>query len=458
MQATASFLALRPPGTGSGAAGAGSAGAGRGAVWIDTFRGRWYYRLSMKLGIFSLIALTAAGSFFLSARPLPARSEAYRLEIEAVERERVNLPVAVDLPLSERGRGRWSARLRREDGTERPAQVEVLEQEGGRLLRVYWTEPEIAAGESAVYRLTLSPGVRSGGGEEFRLEHEEGHQELLFGARRIFRYVTAYEAERHAETHKPYHQLYDREGENFITKGPGGQYSHHKGIFLGWNQTRVGEEEMYDFWHAPREYQQHRSFLRDRQMTGPVVARSVSTTDWKTPEGEAVVRDTRDVRTWRLPGDELLLDFEITIEALEEDVHLGGDAHHAGFQFRASQEVAENPGGTFVLHPEGAERQENDIWSGAAWMAIGFDAGDRPYTVVHMDHPEQNPADTTYSVRDYGRFGAFFTADVAREKPLVLNYRLLVIPAREGAGLSVEALEGRHADFMQPPVVRWEKQ
>ena len=40
-----------------------------------------------------------------------------------------------------------------------------------------------------------------------------------------------------------------------ITKGPGGRYTHHRGIYFGFNKTAYG-----DFWHCPDVSQRHESF------------------------------------------------------------------------------------------------------------------------------------------------------------------------------------------------------
>jgi hypothetical protein len=409
------------------------------------------YPLTMtNLRSYLLNTCAVAGALFVVS--LSGETVRYDLRLEAAEWERRHLPVEVDLPLREGGQDReWSGTVRSRDGVARQAQVEVLR--GAESVRVYWIEPGVAAGKTVDLELVLAagPGSRAG---SFRFELDEEGQELLRGEVPVYRYVTTYDPQQHADTHKPYHQIYRFSGEGFITKGPGGVFPHHKGVYLGWNRTRLASGATHDFWHAPREFQKHRSFARDRELTGPVLARSVSSTDWITPQGEVAVRDQREVRTWSLSEDELLLDFTLTIQPVGGDIRLGGDAHHAGFQFRAAQEVAENAAASTILHPPGAERLEGDLWAAAPWMAMSFDVGGEPYTVVHMDHVKENPDNTTYSTRTYGRFGAFFSRDVTESEPLVLRYRLLVIGARDEERVSVEALQARHRDFIEPPVVR----
>ena len=47
--------------------------------------------------------------------------------------------------------------------------------------------------------------------------------------------------------------------------------------------------------------------------------------------------------------------------------------------------------------------------------------------VVYLDHPD-NPKPARSSERDYGRFGSYFVADVTKDKPLKVKYRLWIQP------------------------------
>ena len=54
--------------------------------------------------------------------------------------------------------------------------------------------------------------------------------------------------ERRLETYKPYLHVFDADGTAPITKGAGGDFTHHRGIFIGWNKISVGGKTM-DRWH-----------------------------------------------------------------------------------------------------------------------------------------------------------------------------------------------------------------
>lgn len=414
---------------------------------------------TMNFKLFRTLVLGLSSCLFLVGCGSTGHANlSWRLQVEPVEWERVNAPVTAEIPLPSEAETppAWSAHLTGADATPRTAQVEAQNDDNGtRVVLLHWVEPSIGKGESPRFFLTLTPAEETSEADDlFRFVEAEDYQDLFYGERPVSRLVTIYDPNRHADTHKPYHHVYDFKGNGFITKGPGGLFPHHKGIYLGWNQTRLLDGETHDFWHARSAYQEHREFLSDRQLTGPVLARSSSVTDWKTPDGTAVVQDTREVTTWKLAEDAILLDYLITIQPLAGDIYLGGDAHHAGFQFRASQEVAENRDETVIITPNQVKRESDGIWSNAPWMALSFDVGGNPYTVLHLDHVKNNPSPTVYSTRDYARFGAFFTSPVLDGDPLVLKYRILVKGFRGDDTVTSEALDAHHADYLNPVSVR----
>ena len=81
--------------------------------------------------------------------------------------------------------------------------------------------------------------------EEFTLRDEPGdHVDVLRDGDPVARYMYAYDptAEGAHETAKPYLHVVDPSTGKPITKGPGGKYTHHRGIFIGWKQFGVDGE------------------------------------------------------------------------------------------------------------------------------------------------------------------------------------------------------------------------
>jgi hypothetical protein len=64
------------------------------------------------------------------------------------------------------------------------------------------------------------------------------------------------------------------------------------------------------------------------------------------------------------------------------------------------------------------------------------------YTVLYLDHPS-NPKPARYSERAYGRFGSYFVADVTKDIPLNVKYRVWVQPGE----MTVEQCAKLSAEF-----------
>ncbi|MEW6744527.1 MAG: DUF6807 family protein [Planctomycetota bacterium] len=299
----------------------------------------------------------------------------------------------------------------------------------------------------------------------------EGSRDLYLGERRVLRYACAFDAstpERLEATYKPYHHAFDATGENLLTKGTGGLYSHHRGIFIGWNRLTFEGREV-DSWHMRGITQRHRAVLME--VTGPVLARSKVLVDWTLDDGRTVIAEQREVTVYRQSAPRvLLLDFNTRLAAPNGAVLLNGDAEHGGFQFRAHNDVA----GRDAASEDNATRAgPNAPAAGAVvagqgkasyifpadgidptkvvdlpWVAMTYELNGRRYTVQHMNHPG-NPKNTLYSAyRDYGRFGAFFVHEISKGETLELRYRIRIT---EGETPAREDFEAAYASFVSPP-------
>ncbi len=399
------------------------------------------------------VAILAA---FLSAGGSWAEALKFRLILDPGDLERAKSPVEVRLAAGRDAPQRAFSSLGPEPeallkavGSWKyiPAQVEILP--GGAIVR--FVAERLKAGKPMTYELVLAGGrAKAGGG--FKLAEGKGFLDLIWGGKPVWRHMTEYDPTRREETYKPYLHLFDVSGRRFITKGPGGLYSHHRGIFLGWNRTEARGKAM-DFWHCPDVAQKHAGYIQDREHLGPVMGRAAFMTDWLDGQGRQVVRDIRETSTWRLDEQEWLLDWRITLKTAGGQVELGGDPQHAGFQFRAAQEVADRKAETIYIRPAEASGGENDVWENCGWAASRFEIAGRPYAVLHMNDPA-NPTPTVYSTRDYGRFGAFFAGSLKPEGRMNLRYGILVLgpgarPARDRG-----YFEQRYMDFTNPVACR----
>ena len=166
-------------------------------------------------------------------------------------------------------------------------------------------------------------------------------------------------------------------------------------------------------------------------------------------------RELREVTAYVL-ADRQLVEFASRLETTGGTVLLDGDPQHAGFHFRADDEVAAKTAKqTYYLRPDGKgdfgatrnwdAKNRNPISVNLPWNAMSFVLGDQRYTAVYLDHPE-NPKEARYSERDYGRFGSYFEYTMTKESPLEVNYRLGLYPGE----VTIDQAAALSNDFVHP--------
>jgi hypothetical protein len=260
-------------------------------------------------------------------------------------------------------------------------------------------------------------------------------------------------------TYKVFHHLFDPSGKRLVTNGgPTGLYPHHRGLMYAFNKISYdGGKKKADTWHCTNDaYQSHEGFLRVE--AGPVLGRQRVAVGWHGPKKEMFAKEERELTVYKVPGG-TLVEFASRLKTLAGPVRLDGDPQHAGFQFRADNEVADKKVAkqTYYLRPDGKGGfGETRNWDPKTrkgpvdlpWDAMSFVLGDKRYTVAYLDSPK-NPHPERYSERDYGRFGCYFEYDLTEDRPLVVNYRVWLQDG-EMTGDQVEMLR---RVFVAPPQI-----
>lgn len=267
----------------------------------------------------------------------------------------------------------------------------------------------------------FSPAVAADG---FKLRDKEGaHLDILFGERIVGRYMYAYDssssARRH-ETYKPYLHVFDAAGKAPITKGPGGEFTHHRGIFIGWMKLGFNGKTV-DQWGMGKLAQVHEKFLV--QETGTDQATVASLVHWNDEFGKPMVVEERTMTFRRAPAPAYaLIDFSTKLTAPNGDVVLDADPEHGGVQFRPANEV--DRARTVYLFPKESAVPSKDL--DYQWVGETFVLSNQLYSVVDLSHPG-NPKGSRWSAyRNYGRFGAFFKHALKSGETLALKYRFIV--------------------------------
>ncbi len=278
----------------------------------------------------------------------------------------------------------------------------------------------------SLWAANLAMAERAGSGTDagFTLKDEPGKAlDIYLNGRLKARYMYAHDKstpERLHETYKPYLHVFDAQGKVSITKGPGGKYTHHRGICIGWNKI-LFKGKHYDRWHMKGGEIVHQDFLRKAASSNKAVFTSL--THWNDEAGQAIIREERTMTFRRAPRSmRLMIDFETKLLASGGDVFLDGDPEHAGVQYRPANEVVAAE--TVYVFPRDRADPKQDL--DYPWVGETYTLNGQRHSVVHMNHPD-NPSGTKYSAyRDYGRFGAFFTKEIKAGQTLTLKYRFLI--------------------------------
>ena len=152
----------------------------------------------------------------------------------------------------------------------------------------------------------------------------------------------------------------------------------------------------------------------------------------KSPGGWTAVQslEERSLTFSLRPDDSLQIDFRSVLSTEHDTLVLDGDPQHAGFQFRASNEVASSTSKqTYYVRPkEGRDEMgKTKNWpadkdmTNLPWKAQSVVVADQRHFTLYLDHPD-NPKPSFYSERDYGRFGSYFKTQAKPGQPVRIKY------------------------------------
>lgn len=239
----------------------------------------------------------------------------------------------------------------------------------------------------------------------------------------VGRYMVAHDTsskQRLKETYKPFLHLFDPEGNQLITKGAGGEYTHHRGIFIGWMKMGFDGRTL-DRWHMIGGEQVVQGKVR--LIEGIKTSSVDSTVHWNDADGNPLLVEERSFTFHTAPTPAyVMLDFQSNLNAPRGTVTLDGDAEHAGIHIRPSDSVDRKH--TAYLFPGTGTNPRKAL--DLPWIGETISMDGKTYSIIQFNHPE-NPSGTKSSAyRDYGRMGMFPTASIPAGGSLVLRYRFLV--------------------------------
>jgi len=382
--------------------------------------------------------LSFIAAYFGAATWAFGASSSFEFTVAAGRYDRSHVPVQVPAPRAQIGSERIvSVTLARTNGQLIPAQWTGSSLASNTAGELHFILPNLRAGESLRLKATLSTEPKSAGGFTWR-DQPGHHTDLQLGDRKIVTYhyeqLDESTPASRVRTYKVFHHVFSPNGDRIVTGGlnedPKVHSPHHRGIFYGFNRIAYGDGKRADTWHCiDGAFQQHERFLASEQ--GLVLARHRAAISWHGRDA-AFAEEERELTVYNVPGGHLI-EFASCLRSTSGRVRIDGDPQHAGFQFRAHNDVdAYTTNETVFVRPDGVgKRGETRNWDpqtrqgpvNMPWNAMSFVLGGKRYTVAYLDHPE-NPKEARFSERDYGRFGSYFEYTIEKDKPLIVHYRL----------------------------------
>lgn len=295
---------------------------------------------------------------------------------------------------------------------------------------------------AALLLAPLSPAA------DFSIQEIPGkHIDVLQDGKVVGRYMTDHDIstpEKHNLNYKPYLHIFDAEGKAPITKGAGGDFPHHRGIYIGWMKIGVNGKT-YDRWHMKGGDQVHEKVLE--QSGGSLT----SLVKWM-GEGRDVIVEEQRTMAFLPPASSpvrdltagapvyAVVDFTSKLKAVAGDTTFDGDPEHAGLQFRPAQEVDRSQ--TTYIYPKEKADAHKDL--DYPWFGETFVLNGQPYSVIYLNHPANPKGARISAYRDYGRFGAFFKTSAKKDETVTIKARFLVI---NGPMPAVEVIQKAWNDY-----------
>ena len=264
-------------------------------------------------------------------------------------------------------------------------------------------------------------------------------------------------------SYKVFHHLYDSAG-NRLTNGGFADgkvadpkkllYPHHRGIMYGFNKCTYGPglKGKADTWHCTGDaHVSHEKTLGAE--AGPILGRHRVLLGWFGEKNERFAEEERELTIYRV-GSGTIVEFASRLKTTGGAMKLDGDPQHAGFQFRAHNDVAASSSKqTLYIHPDGskgamgAEKnwpKDKDMVD-LPWYVVSFVLDKQRYSVCYMNRPT-NPKETRFSERAYARFGGYFERQITADTPLIVNYRLSMQPGE----MTADQANAQRASFAAP--------
>ncbi len=240
------------------------------------------------------------------------------------------------------------------------------------------------------------------------------------------------------------HPLYGMDGE-VLTEDFPEDHLHQRGIFWAWHQIYVGEKRVADAWEC-KDFVWDVQKVKKVKSDGNSLAFSAKTF-WKSPlwkdnhgKLKAFVEENTKVTIHPETGNYRIIDFEISLLALEPKVSIGGSEDEKGYGgFSVRMKMPEDI--RFTSENGEVQPTTNQLRSGS-WInvsgSLGKDGGQAG--IVMMCHPDNPVFPDPWILRAKGSmqnpaFPGRQSVIISDKEPTVLRYRLVVYQGKMASEL-----------------------
>lgn len=231
------------------------------------------------------------------------------------------------------------------------------------------------------------------------------------------------------------HPLFDLDG-NEVTEDFPADHPHHRGIYWAWHQIFAGDQRLGDAWVASdfiAEVVEAKVIQADEQAAALRVE-----VQWKSPlwtddkmQPKPFLKETTVIRAHRATDKLRLIDFDIELQALVPNLHLGGSENAKGYSGFSAR--IKHPREVIFNGQAGPVQPQTTGLAAGPWidMVGKYAAGNEVSGISILCHPGY-PADQqlwilrSKSSMQNAAYPGQHAKPVAMEKPWRLKYRLVL--------------------------------
>ncbi|MFP6620178.1 MAG: DUF6807 family protein [Pirellulaceae bacterium] len=249
------------------------------------------------------------------------------------------------------------------------------------------------------------------------------------------------------------HPLYDLDG-NEVTEDFPKDHPHHRGIYWAWHQIFAGQQRLGDAWVAS-------DFIADVVQSKIIQADSEAAAlrvevHWKSPlwtdankQPRPFLKETTVIRAHRAVDNRRLIDFDIQLQALVPDLHLGGSENAKGYSGFSAR--IKHPRETVFNAEQGPVQPQTTGLAAGPWidMAGAYSKGDAISGIGILCHPKYPQGKQLWILRSKSSmqnaaYPGQHAKPVLMDKPWHLKYRL-VLHRGDTAGANFPRLQKEFA-------------